>query len=116
MDTGNQTGDEGGGGAPTTPTDDGPSYTIAEFCTAERISQPTYHSLKRKGLAPETINLPGTRVIRITARARREWQEKMAALSRSEAAKLEARRRQEQASMAGKLGVASSLHFSKRNR
>jgi hypothetical protein len=103
--------------APTpTLTDDAPSMTISEFCIAERLSQPSYHKMQRLGLGPATISIPGTRIIRITSAARRSWQERMAELSQQEAAKLEARRRQEQAAMAGKLGAASPLHFSKRNK
>ena len=101
------------GEAPAPIDDAGPSYTISEFCIAERISQPTYHSLRRQGLGPATISLT-SRIIRITSAARREWQARMAALSQQEAAKLEERRRREQASYAGKLGAASSLHVSKR--
>lgn len=94
--------------------DDGPSLTISEFCRLEALSSATYHKIQRAGTGPKTIAIPNTRVVRISAQARREWRERMAELSATEAAKLEARRRQEQASRAGKLAVASPAHVSKR--
>jgi hypothetical protein len=96
------------------PLTDDADLTISEFCRLAHISTPTYFSLQRKGLGPETITIPGTRIVRISPQARREWRERMRELSATETAKLEARRRREQASRAGKLAVASPLHVSKR--
>jgi hypothetical protein len=101
--------------SPAAPTEDGPSHTISEFCRLEALSTPSYHKLQKAGLGPETYTPPGTRIIRITAKARSAWQQRMAALSASNAAKLEAQRRQEQASRAGKLAARSALHVSGRS-
>ena len=57
-----------------------PSYTISEFCKLERFSEPTYFKMKRKGHGPEELTIPSLpATVRITAKARREWHEKMAA-------------------------------------
>ena len=49
-----------------------PSYTIQEFCYAERISKPKYYELKHAGLGPREMRHSGT--IRISHQARLEWQ------------------------------------------
>jgi hypothetical protein len=43
------------------------SLTRAEFCSAEHLSKSTYHNLKKRGLGPEELVVPGSRIIRITA-------------------------------------------------
>jgi hypothetical protein len=48
-----------------------PSYTIDEFCKAERISRAMYYKLSRMGKAPRSFNV-GT-AIRISPEARRAW-------------------------------------------
>ena len=53
-------------------------------------------------------------MIRIMLEARAEWRERMAELARSEAALIQAERRRELASIAGRAAAASSLHISKR--
>jgi hypothetical protein len=47
------------------------SFTINEFCAAEKICRATFYSLQRQGLGPDTI-LVGSRQ-RITAEARKRW-------------------------------------------
>ena len=88
------------------------SLTRGEFCYVEHLSPTKYHGLKNKGLGPEELNVDG--MIRITPEARAKWRERMAELARSEAAQLEAERRRELASIAGRAAAASPLHISKR--
>jgi hypothetical protein len=60
----------------TTPPEE--TMTIAGFCRAENISESTFFKLKRLGLGPEEQSPPGlSNTVRITATARREWQERM---------------------------------------
>lgn len=53
-----------------------PSYTIREFCQAERISKTLYYELKAKGLGPKEIRY-GSGVVRITHGSRVAWQQMM---------------------------------------
>jgi hypothetical protein len=46
------------------------AFTIAEFCTAHRISQTTYFDLKLRGLGPSEMELGRRRVISFEAAAR----------------------------------------------
>ena len=89
------------------------SYTIEEFCQAERISLSTFYKLKKLGLAPETICYPGGRVIRITAEARAAWQVMMRARKADEQLQRECERNAAAARRAGKLAAASDRHLSK---
>jgi hypothetical protein len=89
----------------TTPPEE--SMTIAGFCAAENISKSTFFKLKRLGLGPEEQSPPGlSNTVRITARARREWQERMRQLRDDK----EAQERSERSRRA----AASSDHVSKR--
>jgi hypothetical protein len=90
------------------------SKTIPEFCETKRISRSTYYKLKRRGLGPDTFNIPGLRLERITSQAEAEWDERMLELAKSEAAQVEAQRRQELAAIAGRAAAKSPLHVSKR--
>jgi hypothetical protein len=82
------------------------------FCYVENISKAKYYELKKRGLAPDETNIDG--LIRITPKAREAWHARMAELAKSEAAQLEAERRRELASIAGRAAAASPLHISKR--
>jgi hypothetical protein len=53
------------------------SLSISQFCKAEHLSRATYYAFKRDGLAPREYRVPGTNIIRITAQARRDWQDRM---------------------------------------
>jgi hypothetical protein len=90
------------------------SETISEFCLAERFSKSFYYGLKKRGLGPEEFEVPGTRVKRITPEAHTAWRERMAALAKSETAQLEAKRRRELATIAGRIAAASPRHVSRR--
>jgi hypothetical protein len=93
-----------------------PDKTIAEFCAAKRFSKASYHALQKRGQGPAEIVYPGTRIKRITAAAENAWDEKMARLAESKAAKLEADRRRAIASTAGKIAAQSPKHVSKRKK
>jgi hypothetical protein len=54
-----------------------PSYTIAEFCTAERISRAHLYNLWKRGQGPRFYTLGNVR--RITHQARLEFHEARAA-------------------------------------
>ena len=88
------------------------SMTLGEFRDVENMSAAKYYDLKNKGPGPEELNVDG--MIRITPEARAKWRERMAELAKSEAAQLEAERRRELASIAGRTAAASPLHISKR--
>ena len=94
--------------------DDGPSFLIPEFCNLENISLSTYHKLQRRGLGPQELRVPGSRLVRITLRARREWHARMAELAQQQAALLEQQRRVELARVKGKAAAQSPLHVSRR--
>ena len=93
----------------TTPPEE--SMTIAGFCAAENISESSYFKLKRLGMGPEEQSPPGlSNTVWITARARREWQERMRQLRDDK----EAQERSERSRRAAAKAVASSRHVSKR--
>ena len=81
------------------------SETIAAFCDAENLSKSSYYELQKRGLGPEELRPPGTKIIRITPEAHAKWRERMSELARTEAAELEAARRRELATIAGRLAA-----------
>ena len=85
------------------------SKTRMEFCFKKHISPSTFHKLKRQGLGPKQDYLG-----RISPEAEDAWDQLMASLAESEAAKLEAERRSAQAAEAGRIAAASPLHHSRR--
>jgi hypothetical protein len=96
--------------------DNGPSMTIDAFCMAETMSKAFYFNMQRLGLGPAVYIVPGTKLQRITAKARREWHERMANLSQQQAAKRERERRRQLARAAGKLAVQSPRHIVNQRR
>ena len=100
----------------TDPVDRGRnrSETFAEFARAEGFSLSTFYKLKKLGLGPDVLHVPGTRIERITPEARQAWRERMAELAKSETAQLQAERRRAQAAEAGKLAAQSPNHVSRR--
>jgi hypothetical protein len=95
-------------------TADDRSQTIREFCATERFSIATYYKLKRLGLGPAEMIVPGTRIVRITPKARAEWHARMQQRSEHQNVELESRRRQ--AAEAGRIAAASPSHVSRRGR
>jgi hypothetical protein len=91
-----------------------PDKTLGEFLAQKRICKAAYYDLKKRGLGPEVITYPGTRIIRISAAAEAAWDARMRELAESESAKLEAERRRESAIIAGQISAASPLHVSRR--
>jgi hypothetical protein len=61
--------------------------TVPEWCKARHLSRSTYHKLKNFGLGPKELEIPGTRIKRITPEADAEWEARMAELARGEAAR-----------------------------
>ena len=57
------------------------SFTITEFCAAERMCRATFYKLLRTGLGPEVM-LIGTDK-RISAAARQKWQRRMERLAKA---------------------------------
>jgi hypothetical protein len=94
----------------TSRRDEEPSYTRAEFCKLEKISLSTYSKLKREGYGPTETRFPGMALVRITVEARRKWHAENEARQNTHAAKLEAKRRSELASVAGRKAIASENH------
>ena len=91
-----------------------PSMTINEFLAVERISRSSYYKMRDHGYGPAETLVPGSTIIRITARARRKWHARLEEWGRSEAAELERERRAEQRRAAGKNAAASPQHVSRR--
>ena len=88
------------------------SLSQKQFCWVENISLAKYFELKKKGLGPRVEDIDGVK--RITPQAREEWHKRMAELAKGEAAQLEAERRRETASIAGRKAAQSEFHVSKR--
>lgn len=91
-----------------------PDKTITEFCAKKRISKASWYELEKRGLAPEVLEIPGTRIRRITAAAEAAWDARMVELMQSKAAQLEAERRRAQAAEAGRIAAQSPRHISRR--
>ena len=52
--------------------------TVPEWCKARHLSRSTYHKLKNLGRGPKELEIPGTRIKRITPEADAEWEARMA--------------------------------------
>jgi hypothetical protein len=91
-------------------------FSLKEWRSRRNISTATHYRLKRLGLAPEELSVPGTAIRHITPKADQEWEERMKGLAQQEAAKLEQQRRVEQARAAGQAAARSPLHISRRQR
>jgi hypothetical protein len=92
------------------------SLTLRQFCAAEGICLASYFAMRRRGYAPVELRIPGSRIIRITHEARRNWHQMLAAREQSDAARLEAARQREQSIAAGKAAAKSPLHISAKRR
>jgi hypothetical protein len=103
-------------GGPVIAFDDPRSRTRLEFCGIEHISLSSYHALRKKGLGPEEISPPGTKINRITTQAHAAWRDRMRELAQSEEAALEKQRRSVTAKIAGDIAAQSPLHVSEINR
>jgi hypothetical protein len=98
----------------TTELPAGRDETEAQWYARRGFSKSTYHKMKRKGLTPKLLEVPGFHVPRITPRADREWEERMKRLAQEDAAKLEQARRVDHARHAARVSVASPKHISRR--
>ena len=86
------------------------AYSIPQFCVRNHISWPTYRRLRLEGRSPREMRI-GLNLIRITAKAERDWQEMM----QEPRADLETRAA-ERAVKAGEAGARSNTHVSKTRR
>lgn len=93
-----------------------PDFTPPEWREYRNVSSTAHHNMKKRGMAPEELRVPGTRIIRITRAADRAWEQRMKALNKSAAAKLERERRSRQSIAAGKAAYASPKHITKRKQ
>jgi hypothetical protein len=93
-------------------------WTPQEWRIRKHISKSTHLKMKKAGLAPEeeVVILPGFNLVRITARARADWERKIAELRQSKEAALESARRQAQVEAAAKIAARSPNHVSRRVR
>jgi hypothetical protein len=89
------------------------SWTLPYWCAQQPYSLTTFYKLEKLGLTPEVTRIPGTKICRITAAARREYEARISKLSRDKGAKRELERRRAQTAAAGRLAAASPLHVSK---
>jgi hypothetical protein len=89
-----------------------PARTIPEWCEGKRICVATYYKLKRLGLTPDELHVPGTNIRRITPEADREWIARMAELTKTKEYKREAERRTALAKKAGDIAARSPNHIS----
>jgi hypothetical protein len=81
------------------------SLTIPELCEADSISVTTYYKIRAAGLGPDETRFLGA--VRITAKARRDWHEKLRRHAEQKAQRLERQRRSAQCAAAGRNAVAS---------
>jgi len=84
------------------------AYSIPQFCIRNHISWPTYRRLRLEGRNPREMRI-GLNLIRITAKAERDWQN----LMQEPREDLETRAT-ERAVKAGDAAAKSSKHVSKR--
>jgi hypothetical protein len=99
-----------------TPDQQEPARTIREWCASKRICIATYHKLKKLGLTPDELHIPGTSITRITAEADRAWIARMAELTKTKEYKREAKHRTALAKMAGDKAARSPKHVSQVKR
>jgi hypothetical protein len=77
------------------------------WCHAKGFSISTGYEIKKSGMGPKLLEVPGVRGARVTPEADAAWEQRMAELAKSEAAQLEADRRREIAAVAGRIAAAS---------
>jgi hypothetical protein len=101
---------------PVVSFDDPRSRLVSEFCNIENISISSFHSLERRGLAPEVLRPPGSKIKRITHASHAAWRQRMREHAQSEEAELERRRRSALARIGGQKSAASPNHVTKQSR
>ena len=95
-----------------TPDEQEVARTIPQWCQGKQICIATYHKLKKLGLTPDELHIPGTNIKRITPEADRAWIARMAELTKTKEYAREVKRRTDLAKKAGKLAAKSSKHVS----
>jgi hypothetical protein len=84
------------------------AFTVAEFCSRNCLSRPTYHRLRAQGRGPVEMRV-GINKVLISVEAEKEWQQKM-----QESARDVETRAVERAVKAGNAAVKSAKHVSKK--
>jgi hypothetical protein len=95
-----------------TPNEQEVARTIPQWCQSKQTCIATYHKLKKLGLTPDELHIPGTNIKRITPEADREWIARMAELTKTKEYKREAERRTALARKAGDMAARSPKHIS----
>ena len=90
------------------------SETITEWCSVEKLSKAAFYDLP-PDLRPKTLEIPGTRIIRVIE-PHDAWRARMAVAMQAKAARLETQRRRMLASIAGKIAAQSPKHVSRRRQ
>jgi hypothetical protein len=92
-----------------------PSYRIPEFCAAEKICEPLYYELRKRGKGPKEMRHGAA--VRISHRARLEWQkQREAEAANDEKVRLQAARAHAQGQLAGNAAAKSPNHISEKRR
>lgn len=86
------------------------AFSVPEFCVRNSISLSAYRRLRAQGLTPPEMRL-GLNLVRITAEAERNWQQRM----QEPRPDLESRAL-ERAAKAGEAAVKSDRHISKQSK
>ncbi len=85
-----------------------------QWCRVKGFSISSGYKMKKLGLAPELLEVPGIRGARVTPQADYDWEARMAEAAKSKEAQLEAQRRRAQAAEAGRIAAQSPRHVSRR--
>jgi hypothetical protein len=92
------------------------AHTIREWCESKRICLATYYKLRRLGLTPDELHVPGTNIRRITPEADRAWIARMAELTKTKEYEREVKRRAVMAKKAGDKAARSPKHVSQTHK
>jgi hypothetical protein len=88
------------------------ALTIPDWCRGKGICIATFYKLRKLGLTPAELHIPGTIIKRITPEADREWIARMAELTKTKQFEREAERRTAMAKKAGAMAAKSPKHIS----
>jgi hypothetical protein len=89
--------------------------TIEDWTRNEDISAASFYKLKRLGLGPYELRLPGTNIVRIIESSG-HWRQRMLEVSATKSAKLATSRRREQTKAAAQRSIASEQHIRHQRR
>jgi hypothetical protein len=86
------------------------AFSVPQFCVRNHISWPTYRRIRLEGRGPKEMRI-GLNLVRITAEAERDWQQRMQDEGEEFALRATAR-----AVKAGDAAAKSEKHISKQKR